>query len=287
MNLRELYYLLTPAMRLKARKLYYLPADFIRLLSGRRSELVPGKGDIYTGSGDFIEQGKQHLKLLKELADLKPDDSVLDVGSGIGRTAVALTGFINSEGCYEGFDVVKKGVKWCNEKITPKFPNFNFQYVPLKNDLYNAENGNPADFTFPYPDENFDLVFLFSVFTHMQPPEIEHYLDEIYRVLKSGGRCLATIFFFDEDIENAISKKNTFNFPVKKDGYRLMNINVTSANVALEGKKIFNSVKNRKFEILKVIPGYWKDINNKGDLTDFQDIIIFKKQLKQKFNGRL
>lgn len=41
----------------------------------------------------------------------------MDIGSGIGRTAVPLTKFLNPDARYEGFDVVKKGVKWCNAKI--------------------------------------------------------------------------------------------------------------------------------------------------------------------------
>ena len=84
--------------------------------------MVPAKGDIYTGSGDFMAQGKHHLNLLRELANLKADDAVLDVGSGIGRTAVALTDYLTGNAEYEGFDVVEKGVKWCNEKINKKFP---------------------------------------------------------------------------------------------------------------------------------------------------------------------
>jgi ubiquinone/menaquinone biosynthesis C-methylase UbiE len=266
-------------MRLALRKVYYLPSDFIRIMTGKRDNMVPLKGDIYTGSGDFTEQGKHHLELLKKLAGLKPEDTVLDVGSGIGRTAVALTSFLSSAGHYEGFDVVKKGVEWCINNISKKFPNFNFRFIPLKNDLYNNEIVSAEDFVFPYTDCKFDIVFLFSVFTHMQPGETDHYLHEIYRVLIPGGKCLATLFFFEEDTEEKISGNNTFGFPVKKDGYRLMNKNVTSANVAYEKDKILTMVAERGFEIIEVIPGYWKDISYKSDLSDFQDIVVIRKSL--------
>ena len=43
-----------------------------------------------------------------------------------------------------------------------------------------------------------DFVFLTSVFTHMLPPEVAHYLREIKRVLRAEGRCLATFFLLNE-----------------------------------------------------------------------------------------
>lgn len=277
MNMREIYYKLSPEMRLTARKLYYFPTDIIRKITGKKNRLEPAKGDIYIGSGDFIAQGNHHKELLKELTNLKPEDSVLDVGSGIGRTAVALTNYINNSGNYEGFDVVEKGVKWCNSHIKKDFPNFNFQYVPLNNDLYNNSKESAESFKFPYEDNKFDVVFLFSVFTHMRPSEIENYLFEIHRVLKPEGKCLATFFVFNEKEEQFISEKNTFRFPFKEDGFRLMDKNVECANIAFQESALFSTVKKSGLNISEVVNGYWKNMKNKTGLADFQDIIIMKK----------
>ncbi len=277
MNLRTLYYKLPPGMRLLARKLYYLPADTCSKLSGKKKRMVPDKGDIYIGSGDFIEQGIHHLDLLKEYAGIKPDHEILDIGCGIGRSAVALTDFLNSKGKYVGFDVVEKGIKWCTKNISGNFPNFHFQYIPLKNDLYSATGKRPEDFIFPYQDNRYDVVFLFSVFTHMQESETDHYLNEIYRVLKHGGVCLATFFVYNEFEEQYIAESNSFRFPYKRKGYRLMNENVKSANVAFEEQHIVKIIKNRGFRITNIVHGYWKNIKNKRELTDFQDIIVVEK----------
>ena len=46
-----------------------------------------------------------------------------------------------------------------------------------------------SEYTFPYEDGEFDVVVLTSVFTHMLPDDVAHYLDEIARVLKPGGRA--------------------------------------------------------------------------------------------------
>ncbi len=275
--MRDIYYRLSPEMRLLSRKLYYFPSDLLRKISGNKSRLEPDKGDIYIGSGDFIAQGKHQLELLTRLTGLTPESSVLDVGSGIGRTAVALTGFLNKTGSYEGFDVVEKGVKWCNEKINLQFPNFNFMFVPLNNDLYNKAKGDAVSFTFPYDDNRFDLVFLFSVFTHMRPAEVRNYLFEIQRVLKPGGKCLTTFFVFNAEEEKFISEKNSFRFPFKENGYRLMDKNVECANIAFEEENIRKNINDSGLELSEVLHGYWKSEANKTELSDFQDVYVMVK----------
>lgn len=130
---RELFYKLNPYLRFLARRLYYFPSDLFNSLTRKRNSMEPPKGLIYTGYGDFIKHGELHLKYLCEFANLKPEHHVLDIGSGIGRSAVALTKFINSRGSFEGFDVIKIGVDWCKRKITSRYPNFKFQYIDLKN----------------------------------------------------------------------------------------------------------------------------------------------------------
>ena len=76
--LRKLYYLLPPAWRFLARRLYYLPADLYEGLSGQRDAMTPPRGLIYTGSGDFRAQGEKMRGYLAELAGLQPRHRVLD-----------------------------------------------------------------------------------------------------------------------------------------------------------------------------------------------------------------
>ncbi len=277
MNLRSLYYAISPKSRFLVRKIYYFPADFWNFLNRKKNKYEPKKGDIFIGSGDFLSQGKHHLELLKEYTSLQPDYSVLDVGCGIGRAAVPLTQYLSTKGKYEGFDVVKKGIDWCRKNISKDFSNFNFQHISLNNDLYNLTNQKAENFKFPYEDNSFDTVFLFSVFTHMQPKEIQNYLNEIYRVLKTDGKCLSTFFLYDDQNEEYISKDNRgFCFPYQKENYRLMNEKVPSANIAFKEELLFEMIQTSQLELENKIYGTWS--NRAVDaLFDYQDILILKK----------
>jgi len=262
---------------LAARKLYYYPIDIWESITGKRSKYQPPRGDIYTGSGDYIQQGELQCSHLFKHTHIQPDHQLLDIGSGIGRTAVRLTKYLNSSGSYQGFDVVQKGVDWCQETISPDFPNFHFQYVALHNDLYNDSSGQAKDFIFPYQNEQFDTAFLFSVFTHMAIEEIEHYFKEIFRVLKPGGQCLTTCFVYDDALEKIISKRDRFNFPFEGDGFRLMDEKVTAANIAIAEEKLEQMIATAGLERVHFVKGHWRDNSMKGEVAEFQDILVVRR----------
>lgn len=201
----------------------------------------------------------------------------MDVGCGIGRLAVPLTRYLSPQGTYEGFDIVKKGIDWCQQKITAPFPNFHFLYIDLKNDLYNlnteAEAGN---FTFPYPENHFESVVLTSVFTHMMPEDVQNYLTQISRVMKKEGRCLATFFLLNPEVSRLMQEdKIPFQFPHSFGGYSLMDKKVKEANVAFEETFLFAMLEKSGLQAESVHRGRWS--NGKAPL-DFQDVVIIKRK---------
>lgn len=279
-SLRSLWYSLSSNQRFLIRKLYYFPVDFYDRLTGNYHKYVPPRGYIYTGSPanykDYIDQGKHQLGLLKSEIDLKPKDCVLDIGSGIGRTAIALTTYLDTSARYEGFDVVELGVKWCNSKIKKDFPNFNFKYIPLFNDLYNNANLKAKEFIFPYEKNYFDKIFSFSVFTHMQIDEIQKYFSEIHKVLKPNGIAFSTFFLYDDTTENLTQINKDFTFSKKKDGYSLMSDKVKSANIAIHKDKLKTMLEFENLTLVKIIDGFWK--GSQENKIEYQDIVIFKKK---------
>lgn len=283
-QLRNLWYSLTSNQRFLIRRLYYLPVDFFDKITYKTHKYVPPRGKIYTGSAigarEYLKQGVCQLELLKTEINIKPSDKILDIGSGVGRTAIALSDYLNEDGSYDGFDVVKEGVDWCNKGLGIDFSNFNFKYVPLFNDLYNTSELAAAEFVFPYDDNNFDKIFSISLYTHMQLNEIQHYLLEMERVLKSEGLCFSTFFLYDSDNEEYISKREHFNFPYKRENYRLMDENVKSGNIAIHKSELKNMLKKANLQCVNIIDGYWKDEIRDKMKREYQDIVVFKKQIK-------
>jgi ubiquinone/menaquinone biosynthesis C-methylase UbiE len=232
---------------------------------------------IFTGSGDFIKQGETFLRYFIEYGNLKPDDYVLDVGSGIGRMAIPLTTYLSEKGKYEGFDIVKKGVDWCKKEITARFPRFNFTHIELRNTLYNTNTEMIAsDFKFPYSDEYFNFVFLISVFTHMLPADVENYLREINRVLKPKGICFATFFIIDDESDIILTKNKNFKFLYDKGEYFLMDEKVPEANVGYRFKYLQGLISRSGLRINSNYAGYWSG-RDKSESLDFQDILILEK----------
>ncbi len=239
---------------------------------------MPRRGDIYIGPGNFREIGQAQVDLLIKLLDLRPDDAVLDIGSGIGRTALPLTRYLSPAATYHGFDVVEKGVDWCQTHLSTQYSNFHFTYVPLHNDLYNESSGRASHFTFPYPDRRFDKAFLFSVFSHMLVDEIANYLREIDRVLNADGRCLATFFLYNDRNAAQISTQEGFRFPYLRDGYRLLDEHVHSANIAIDEDTLEQLLGGTNLRVERIVEGYWKAHVGKNGGNDFQDLVVFTRK---------
>jgi SAM-dependent methyltransferase len=153
---------------------------------------------------EFISSGSRIAEMLVSYAALRPAQSVLDIGCGIGRVARALTTVIQPPGQYHGFDVDPKAVAWCRRAYRP-FPNFAFAYAPVG--YLNVKGVAPIrgeDFVFPYADATIDLAYSVSVYTHLSRGVIDHYLAETARVLRPGGACVNTFFVVDESAVEAM-----------------------------------------------------------------------------------
>jgi SAM-dependent methyltransferase len=161
---------------------------------------VPPDELVYVGQGDFAAVGEIFLKILVEQGGLMPHQRVLEVGCGIGRIAAPLTRYIQAPGSYDGLDIVDVGIDWCRREITSRFPHFRFHHANIFNRGYNPRGKfDAARYRFPFRDEEFDFVFLTSVFTHMLPIELQNYMAEVARVMKRGATCLITYCLRNED----------------------------------------------------------------------------------------
>lgn len=171
-------------------------------LFGEWAPFVPPLRKMHDGPKSyavFRDNGEEYLKFMIELARLTPHDRILDVGCGIGRKTIPLLRYLSTEAEYVGTDIVRSGIEWCQDRISPVYPNFQFQHIDVWNGSYNPTgNIRPSDYRFPFDDDFFDFILLGSVFTHMLTEEVDNYLSEMARVLKPGGRALITYFLLNE-----------------------------------------------------------------------------------------
>ena len=93
---------------------------------------------------------------------------ILDFGCGAGRT---LRHFLDEARAAEfyGCDIDSPSIAWLSEHLSPPFHVFESGELP----------------SLPQPDGFFDLVYAFSVFTHLGD-EWAGWLLELHRVLKPG-----------------------------------------------------------------------------------------------------
>lgn len=223
------------------------------------------------------DRGETYLRWFSKLGGLSPDEAVLEPGCGSGRMAKPLSRYLSATGSYDGFDVVPKAIEWCEKNIASKHPNFHFQHVDVFNRAYNPDGRlDPEEFEFPYPAETFDFALLTSVFTHMLPPEMRHYLREIRRVLRPEGRCLMTFFLLNEESLDSIRAGRTRRrFAYEGDGYRYDVLETPEAAVAHREEDLLEFLEQVGFELYVPIRyGRWtgRRVRDPG-----QDIVVVKR----------
>jgi len=177
-------------------------------MTARRLEDFIPPPELFTARENYADVARNLFEALVEVSGLGARERVLDVGCGTGRLAAPLLDHLGPEGSYEGFDRDASRIDWCNEHIAPLHPGFRFQAVSVFNSSRQTGTLPAGELTFPYPDADFDLVFLFSVFTHMLPDGVERYMAEISRVLKPGGRTVITWILLNEESLRALEEQH-------------------------------------------------------------------------------
>lgn len=252
--------------------------DQLEIITGERDVLTPPSRMIFIGDGDFKKVGQLGIDRMAAIGDLKPTDRVLDVGSGIGRLAVPLTKYLTT-GAYDGIEIVKEGVDWCNKEVNKRFPNFKFHHLNVYNKMYNPKGTMQGhELRFPFEDSTFDYVILNSVFTHMLEADFERYLAEISRVLKKGARGYITMFWLnDESRRLNAEKKNKYERVLTPYTERTMvHIqDLPESMIAFDETYARESFKKAGLTIRDVKFGSWPGREN---TIDYQDLLFISKK---------
>jgi SAM-dependent methyltransferase len=159
------------------------------------------------------------------------------------------------------------------------------------NKEYNPKGAFEAsEYVFPFNDESFDFVFLGSVFTHMLPQGVERYLSEIARVLKVGGKSLATYFLLTPKTLDSIERgESTLPFTYDGSGFKAVSETLPEMAVAYDESFVRALYDQNSLTITEPIRyGSWpryvpKDMFGKkvGDF-EYQDFVVAQKQPPKK-----
>jgi SAM-dependent methyltransferase len=119
---------------------------------------------------------------------------------------------------YVGMDISMTAVRWCRRYIAKAHASCTFLHLPLHNERYNPTGVALDDtFHFPWPDASFDVIYLYSVFSHMRSSEIRIYLREFRRLLCPSGHVFFTAFTemdVPEEMENPADYQDDWKGPL-------------------------------------------------------------------------
>jgi SAM-dependent methyltransferase len=267
----------TKRLRRRVRRIIdWLAAAHIDLrlwLTGKTDPELPPLRLRFVGVGDFRTVGEELKELLIRFG-LKPDDRVLDIGSGVGRVAIPLTRYLDS-GTYDGFDVVRRGVTWCRRHITQLYPNFRFHHVKVQNSEYRGSGASASGFQFPFGDASFDFAFATSLFTHLVLEETRQYLRESARVLAPGGQLFATFFILNDHSRNVLPRLDAhYRFPIDRPPLRLADADNPAVGVAIDETVLVGLIREAGFASYDIHYGQWAE---RPDGVTFQDLVICRR----------
>jgi SAM-dependent methyltransferase len=136
----------------------------------------------------FFSQGDGHVAVLRHHG-LTDGMAIYDLGCGCGRTAQALhrQGW---QGQYAGADVVQELL----DELAFRCPGYQTQL-----------NVTPQIIA---PDGSLDMIFHWSVFTHLYPGESYLYTVDAFRALKPGGKMVFSFLELEEPAHDRVWDAN-------------------------------------------------------------------------------
>jgi SAM-dependent methyltransferase len=134
-----------------------------------------------------------------------------------------------------------------------------------------------TEYRLPFPDDEFDLVFLSSVFTHMLPEGVAHYIVEISRLLKRGGRCVSTFFLLNHDSLSRIrTGVSTLTFAHEYGSYSVLDPTNPSKAVALDEEWVRRRLATAGLRVAEAAYGTW--CGGRDMMAAYQDSLISVKE---------
>lgn len=125
---------------------------------------------------------------------------VLDIGCGV-RFAMTLINRNIPIQSYTGVEVNSKIIHFLKANVESHDDRFRFEHWNVRNELYNPEGVPMSEYADLPIQGEFDVIWLFSVFTHLNPEDSVTLLRLLKRYLRPEGRIFFSVFI-DEKLSS-------------------------------------------------------------------------------------
>ena len=222
----------------------------------------------------FFDSAFKNFEELLEFTELGPTSQVLDYGCGLARLAIPMSGYLDPEhGRYCGVDTDAACIER-NRRVFNAHPNFRFEHIDIYSKMYNLKGGDFSkllDSEFGGP---FDLVFMFSVFTHILPEHCDLMLEFLRSQLKAGGQLFCSWFLLNERTQAAIDAGQAHRrFASNHGPARIDNPEVPEGAVAYFEEDVMERLAAAGFTNVRVHWGKWRGC---FDSWVWQDIVVVR-----------
>ena len=162
-------------------------------------------GQHFKKDADFVAAGVRDARMLRRRAGLTKAKRVLDWGCGAGRLAIGIKHLMGHVEDYHGVDIQPELLTWAKDHLTDEHTRFTL--VDAHNARYNPDG--EQSFHIPADDGSVDVLYAYSVFSHMLTADLAGYGATIARVLAPEGRAWVTAFV-EEDVPDCVENPTDY-----------------------------------------------------------------------------
>jgi ubiquinone/menaquinone biosynthesis C-methylase UbiE len=216
---------------------------------------------------EYLRWGRDDKNLVKTQIDKhlnKTDDvSILDFGCSSGRVLRHFYAEAKLRNwTLSGVDIQAKPIQWMREFLPSTFCVYTGSTMPI----------------LPFPDNNFDVIYGFSIFTHIKF-HWDMWLLELKRVLKPGGLLIQTIhtenawrFYYDHrDVSWVANNHSATMLNARDMPYEYFYYGDMSVSQVFWKREVARAYWGRYFTVL--------DVMQPPDERSFQDWMICRKSV--------
>ena len=137
-----------------------------------------GGTDLFSHLGRtvFSLSGTVYAGRFIQASGLRPDDRVMEVGSGLGRILTASQRRVGAERPYFGIDLSFQMVRRARRGLEPGVPSLHFLVA--------------SALQIPFRRQSFDVVLLSHVAKYLTDPQLRQVLAQVRDLLRPGGRIV-------------------------------------------------------------------------------------------------